>query len=81
MREKMNDKEAKNLISERKKLRAESEKLRTKLWKTNLCSPEAERYRKRMKEIDSIFEEKGSLFDYAFACILTPQNANRDVTI
>ena len=72
MRKDMNDKEAKKLIIERKKLRAESQLLSRKLWKTNLCSPEADRYRQRMKEIDAIFEEKGNLFNHAFAFLLTP---------
>lgn len=66
----MNDKEAKKLVIERKKLRAESQWLTKKLWKTNLCSPQAERYRDRMKEIDAIFEEKGALFQRAFTFLL-----------
>lgn len=74
----MNDKEAKKLVIERKKLRAESQLLTKKLWKTNLCSPQADRYRARMKEIDDIFEEKGSLFQYAFAYLLTPQPKKGD---
>lgn len=70
---KMDDKTAKKLVLERKKLRAEFQSLTKKLWKTNLCSSQADRYRDRMKEIDAIFEEKGSLFQYAFAYLLTPQ--------
>lgn len=70
----MNDKEAKKLVIERKKLRAESQLLTEKLWKTNLCSPQADRYRSRMKEIDEIFEEKGDLFQRAFFFLLAPQS-------
>lgn len=70
----MNEKEAKKLVLERKKLRAESQSLTQKLWKTNLCSPQADRYRARMKEIDEIFEEKGNLFQRAFVFLLTPQS-------
>lgn len=66
----MNDKEAKKLVIERKKLRAESQLLTKKLWKANLCSPQADRYRTRMKEIDAIFEEKGALFQRAFGFLL-----------
>lgn len=69
----MDDKTAKKLLIERKKLRAEREKLTNKLWKTNLCSPEADRYRARLKEIDAIFEEKGALFQAGFAHFLVAQ--------
>lgn len=69
----MDDKTAKKLVVERRKLRNESQSLTKKLWKTNLCSPQADRYRARMKEIDAIFEEKGTLFQAAFAHFLVPQ--------
>lgn len=69
----MDDKTAKKLVIERKKLRNERKKLGDKLWKTNLCSPEADRYRARIKEIDAIFEERGDLFQAGFAHLLTPQ--------
>lgn len=69
----MDDKTAKKLVIERKKLRNERKKLGDKLWKTNLCSPEADRYRARIKEIDAIFEEKGHHFQAGFAHLLTPQ--------
>lgn len=66
----MNYKEAKKLVIERKKLRGESQLLTKKLWKTNLCSPQADRYRERIKEIDEIFKEKEILFQRAFAFFL-----------
>lgn len=69
----MDDKMAMKLVRERKKLRTEREKLVGKLWKTNLCGPEADRYRQRIKEIDAIFSEKGDLFQSGFAYLLTPQ--------
>lgn len=69
----MDDKTAKKLVMERKKLRAERKKLGDKLWKTNLCSPEADRYRARLKEIDAIFAEKGHLFQAGFAHLLVAQ--------
>lgn len=66
----MDDKIAKKLLTERKKLRKERESLSNKLWKSNLCSPDAERYRGRLKEIEAIFEEKGATFQAAFAHFL-----------
>jgi len=69
----MDDKGATKLVIERRKLRAEYQKLQKKLWKTNLVSPEADRYRQRMSEIDEIFKEKGATFQSAFAYLLTPQ--------
>lgn len=70
----MDDKSATKLVVERRKLRTEYQKLQKKLWKTNLVSPEADRCRKRMSEIDDIFKEKGAIFQAAFAYLLTPQS-------